>query len=68
MARYIAGFVAAAVVFSCLDAAWLTLTAARIYRPVLGAIMIEKFRLAPAIAFYVVYLVGVTFFCHRTWC
>lgn len=62
MVRYIAGFVAAAVVFSCLDAVWLTLTSARIYRPVLGAIMVEKFRLAPAIAFYVVYLLGVTLF------
>ena len=62
MGRYIAGFVGAAVVFSCLDAVWLSLTAARIYRPVLGAIMLEKFRLAPAIAFYVVYLLGVTFF------
>ena len=62
MTRYIAGFAAAAVVFSCLDAVWLNLTAARLYRPVLGSIMIQNFRLAPAIAFYVVYLLGITFF------
>jgi uncharacterized membrane protein len=62
MFRYLAGFVGAAVVFSCLDAVWLTLTGARLYRPVLGSIMLPGFRLAPAIAFYVVYLAGLTFF------
>ena len=58
----LAGFVGAAVVFSCLDAVWLTLSGARLYRPVLGSIMLPGFRLAPAIAFYVVYLAGITFF------
>jgi uncharacterized membrane protein len=62
MNRYLAGFVGAAVVFSSLDAVWLTITGPRVYRPVLGTIMIDKFRLAPAIAFYLIYLSGVTFF------
>ena len=62
MIRYLLGFVGAAVVFSCLDAVWLTLTGTRVYRPVLGSIMVENFRLAPAIAFYMVYLAGLTFF------
>jgi uncharacterized membrane protein len=62
MIRCLLGFVGAAVVFSCLDAVWLTLTGARVYRPVLGSIMVENFRLAPAIAFYMVYLAGLTFF------
>ena len=62
MLRWLVGFVGAAVAFSCLDAVWLTLTGTRVYRPVLGSIMVENFRLAPAIAFYVVYLAGVTFF------
>ncbi len=62
MLPYIVGFLGAAVVFSCLDAIWLTLTGSSLYRPVLGSIMLPNFRLGPAIAFYVVYLIGVVFF------
>ena len=48
-----------AVVFLALDAIWLTTMADRLYRPALGRLMLERFELAPALAFYVVYLVGV---------
>ena len=53
---------ATAVVFLALDAAWLTTMADRLYRPALGRLLLDRFELLPAIAFYAVYLVGVLVF------
>ena len=51
-----------AVVFLALDAVWLTVMADRLYRPALGSLMLDRFELLPALAFYVVYIVGVLVF------
>ena len=51
-----------ALVFLALDAIWLTAMADRLYRPALGRLMLDRFELAPAVAFYAVYLVGVVVF------
>lgn len=53
---------ATAVIFLALDAIWLTVMADRLYRPALGHMMLERFALAPAIAFYAIYIVGVVVF------
>ena len=53
---------ATAVIFLALDAIWLTVMADRLYRPALGHIMLERFALAPAIAFYAIYILGVVVF------
>ena len=55
-------YAATAAVFLALDAIWLTTMAERLYRPALGRLMLERFELAPAIAFYGIYLVGVVAF------
>jgi len=61
--KYIAAYVSAAVVMAALDAVWLTTVGPRLYRPHLGPILMDSgFRLAPAIAFYVLYVVGITIF------
>jgi uncharacterized membrane protein len=62
---YLIGYVAAAVAMLGLDAIWLTLTANRLYRPILGDLMADTFRPAPAIAFYALYLCGVMIFAVR---
>jgi len=59
---YLLGYAGAAVVMLVLDAVWLTLTANALYRPLIGDIMLDGFRLAPAVAFYVLYLCGVVVF------
>ena len=59
--RYLAAFVSSAVVMAILDAIWLTLMADRLYRPVLGDWMNRQVNWPPAIAFYVLFLFGVTF-------
>ncbi|MEO7056440.1 MAG: DUF2177 family protein [Caldimonas sp.] len=48
--------------FLALDAVWLTTMADRLYRPALGNLMLERFAAAPAIAFYLVYVVGMVVF------
>jgi uncharacterized membrane protein len=51
-----------ALVFSGLDAIWLTITAERLYRPALGHLMRPDFDLVAAVAFYAVYIAGVSIF------
>ncbi len=63
--HFVAAFVAAALTFLLLDAAWLTTMAARLYRPAIGRIMREDFDVLAAAAFYAVYLVGVVIFVIR---
>jgi uncharacterized membrane protein len=65
MKAYPIAYVAAAVVMLGLDSVWLTLTADRLYRPLIGELMLDGFRPAPAIAFYALYLVGIVVFAIR---
>lgn len=50
------------VVFAVIDTTWLTLMGDRLYRPLIGSMLAENFRIAPAIAFYAVYAAGLTVF------
>ena len=45
-----------------LDIFWLSTMAKRLYRPELGDLIADKFRPAPAICFYLIYVIGVTYF------
>lgn len=63
--QYAIAYVVAAVVFGILDSIWLRWAGPNLYRPVIGEIMAENFRLAPAIAFYAVYLLGMVYFAIR---
>jgi uncharacterized membrane protein len=56
------GYFAAALVMLGLDAIWLALTADRLYRPLIGQIMLDGFRVAPAVAFYALYLCAIVIF------
>ena len=58
-------YAATLVIFAVVDTAWLGLMADRIYRPLIGPMLAENFRLAPAIAFYAVYAAGLTLFAVR---
>lgn len=55
-----AAYLSAALCMLVLDAIWLSLVASRLYRPILGDILLaDGFRLAPAVAFYFIYLAGI---------
>ncbi|MFZ3117732.1 MAG: DUF2177 family protein [Variovorax sp.] len=60
--QYAIAYVSTAVVFLALDAVWLGTMADRLYRPAMGSIMLERFALAPAAAFYLLYIAGVVVF------
>lgn len=62
MKQYGVAFLATAIVFLGIDAVWLTLTADRLYKPHLSAILSDRFSLAPAALFYVCYCVGIVIF------
>lgn len=59
---YLAGYVAALVVFGAVDGAWLYFMGSQIYKPVLGDILEPNVRLAPALAFYLLFPVGLSIF------
>ncbi|WP_430428155.1 DUF2177 family protein [Parasphingorhabdus sp.] len=65
MTRYIATYIIAAIIFGILDAIWLTNAAELLYRPIIGEIMADQFRLAPALTFYAIYLAGMLWFAVR---
>lgn len=61
MKEFAAAYVSAAICMLILDAIWLTTMANVLYRPLLGSILLENgFRLGPAIAFYFLYVAGIT--------
>jgi uncharacterized membrane protein len=60
--RWVIAFVTAAVVFLAMDFTWLSQTNATVYRPIIGELLSPTLRVGPAIAFYVLYLAGLTFF------
>jgi uncharacterized membrane protein len=57
---YAAAYVCAMLVFVGVDAVWLTLMSDKLYRPVLGELMAPKPNMAAAIAFYLIYGLGLT--------
>ena len=41
---------------------WLRTAGPLLYRPALGELLADKFRLAPALTFYAIYIAGLTYF------
>lgn len=60
--QYFIAYIAALIVFGAIDAAWLMTTSGTIYRPVLGDILVPTLRIAPAIAFYATFPIGIVVF------
>ena len=63
MAKYCIAYLSTAIVFLGLDGVWLSLTQASLYKPALGPLLAVTPSLAPAALFYLIYFVGVVFFC-----
>jgi uncharacterized membrane protein len=62
MKQVLFAYASTAASMLALDAVWLSTMAERLYRPELGDLLAEDFRAAPAMAFYVLYIFGVTRF------
>ena len=59
--QYVIAYLFSAVVFGLLDAVWLNTMFTRLYKPELGDLLGEL-RWAPALIFYLLYLVGMQVF------
>lgn len=59
---YFAAYITVLVIFGLIDATWLSTMGRLLYRPVLGDILVTNLRIVPAVAFYLIYPVGVVFF------
>lgn len=62
MTKWVIAYISAAIVFGVMDAIWLRWAGPNLYEPVIGEIMAENFHIAPAAAFYLVYLAGMCWF------
>lgn len=61
MKTLLIAYVAAGLIFLVIDAIWLTVMADTLYRPLLGDRLEPQFVLAPAAAFYLIYIAGIVF-------
>lgn len=59
---YLVAYIGVLVVFGAIDAAWLSTMGPIFYRPALAEILAPNLRVVPAIAFYLIYPVGVVAF------
>lgn len=55
-------YFAALLVFIAIDGVWLSVMGPVLYKPILGDILLLKLRIAPAIAFYLAYPIGIVAF------
>ena len=60
--RFVAGYIAFLIAFGICDAIWLSTMTARLYRPVLGDLIVEQVRYWPAALFYFGFPLGVVHF------
>ena len=58
-------YLTALAAFAAIDFVWLSTMGERFYRPILKDVLIEGFRPAPAIVFYLAYVVGLVYFAVR---
>lgn len=59
MSKLLAGFCGTALALVVLDGLWLFFAGPKIYRPIIGEILADKVSFGPAVAFYVLYVIGV---------
>ena len=63
--KWIIAYVAAAILFGVLDAIWLRWAGENFYRPAIGELFADTFRVGPAVVFYLLYIAGMVWFAIR---
>ena len=58
----VCAYLTALLTFILADFAWLSTMSSRLYKPVLGDILLPKFSVMPAVAFYLLYPLGLVIF------
>ena len=59
---YVISYVATAISFLALDFVWLGFVAKSFYREEIGPLLLEKFNMAAAVGFYLIFVVGIVIF------
>jgi uncharacterized membrane protein len=62
MLRYAVTYITTLIIFGLMDGAFIATVVAPMYKKTLGPIMLEQFRTAPAMAFYLLYIAGIMIF------
>ncbi|MEE3156312.1 MAG: DUF2177 family protein [Pseudomonadota bacterium] len=62
---WIVAAITASLVFGALDAVWLSWAGPNFYRPRLGDILADSFRVMPALVFYAAYIAAIVWFAVR---
>ncbi len=63
IAKYITAYIATGIAFAVIDSFWLRTMYTRLYKPEIGELMMANgFRTGPAVAFYLLYIVGMMIF------
>lgn len=60
--KWFLAYLATGLFFGALDAVWLRFAGPALYRPALGDLLADKFRVGPAATFYFIYVAALTFF------
>lgn len=60
--HHVIAYAAILLPFGLLDAVWLSIMGRLLYRPTLGDILLPGVNIAPAIAFYLIYPIGILVF------
>lgn len=59
--QLVVSWITAAIVFGAADAIWLSQAGPKLYRPLIGELLRDKIAVAPAAAFYLIYVTGLVF-------
>lgn len=61
----VTAYLATLIALVVIDFVWLSFMAERLYRPVMGDMLLSEFKLAPAVLFYLLYAAGTVFLAVR---
>lgn len=62
LVKYLIAYIATGISFALIDSIWLRSMYARLYQPEIGELLMKGFRMGPAIAFYLLYILGIILF------
>ena len=65
MKTYVAAYLFTLVAYLVIDFIWFSTMSYSLYRPAIGDLLAENFRIAPAVVFYLIYAAGLTFLAVR---
>ena len=60
MLKYVVTYLGTGLTFAAVDFVWLAWLGAHVYRPTLDPVLADQVNVPPAIAFYLIYILGIT--------